>query len=66
MATCHEIVGMVSGIVCGNFTAPRTLSVNGTAVNCSGGNLTPPALRAGGYCMETTAGQTSSAYFTTY
>lgn len=66
MATCHEITGMVSGIVCGNFTAPRTLSVNGTAVTCAGGNINPPPLRAGGYCMETTAGQTSSAYFTTY
>lgn len=65
-ATCHQVVGMVAGIVCGNFTAPRTFSVNGNTVSCNGSNITVPALRNGGYCMESTAGQTSSAYFTTY
>lgn len=65
-ATCHSVTGMVAGIVCGNLTAPRTMSVNGNAANCSGSGFTPPALRNGGYCFETTAGQTSSAYFVTY
>jgi hypothetical protein len=66
-ATCNEVVGSVTHLVCGNFVAPRTFSVNGTSFDCvagSGGVL--PAPINGGFCMEASAGQYSYAYFTTY
>jgi len=65
---CDEVVGTtISHVVCGNFVAPRTFSVNGTAIDCvvgSGGPL--PAPVNGGYCMQASAGDYSYAYFTTY
>ncbi|MEP6653811.1 MAG: hypothetical protein ABJA82_10650 [Myxococcales bacterium] len=63
-ATCHQIIGKIQGVICGNFVAPRTLTVNGAANPCTGGAL--PAPRYGGYCIQATAGQASYAYFTTY
>jgi hypothetical protein len=65
-STCHEVVGNLSGIVCGNFAPPRTLSVNGSPIACGGGNVTVPAKRNGGYCVQTTAGNYSFAYFAPY
>jgi hypothetical protein len=72
-ATCHQVIGMVAGIVCGNFAMPREFSVNnaewtymnGTQWSC-GQSSTPPPLRNGGYCMQSTAGNHPYAYFTTY
>jgi hypothetical protein len=64
--TCHEVVGTITGVVCGNFAAPRTLSINGTVVNCGGGNMPLPAKKNGGYCLQSTAGNYSYAYFATY
>jgi len=66
-ATCHEVIGLLTGIICGNFVAPRTFTVNGTLINCTtGGNNIVPAQRNGGYCMQASAGQQSYAYFSTY
>jgi hypothetical protein len=68
-AVCDEVAGEggIDKIVCGNFVAPRTFSVNGTAFDCvtgNGGDL--PAPRNGGFCMQASAGQDSYAYFTTF
>ncbi len=66
-ATCDEVVGSVAHMVCGNFVAPRTFTVNGMTINCvAGGSFTLPAPRNGGFCMEASAGNYSYAYFTTY
>ena len=65
--TCDEVIGNVRNMVCGNFVAPRTLTVNGTAeFPCGGGNVTLPAARNGGFCMQASAGNYSYAYFATY
>ena len=64
-ATCTEVLGSASGMVCGNFVPPRTLSVNGTIVSCTG-NITLPAERNGGFCFQATAGQYPYAYFSTF
>ena len=65
-ATCNEVTGTVVGVVCGNFAATRTFTVNGTQVNCNGGGVAPPAPHNGGYCMQAIAGETLSAYFITF
>ena len=67
-ATCQEVTGgTVTGLVCGNFVAPRTFTVNGMSFNCtSGGTFTLPAEKNGGYCMQASAGNYSYAYFGTY
>jgi hypothetical protein len=67
-ATCDSVVGTVTHIVCGNFVAPRTMTVNGTTmVNCvANGNVPLPAARNGGWCFQASAGQNSFAYFSTY
>ena len=65
--TCDEVIGNVRNMVCGNFVAPRTLTVNGTTeFTCAGGNVALPAARNGGYCMQASAGNYSYAYFATY
>jgi hypothetical protein len=47
--------------------SPRTFSVNGTIVSCSGGNWSSlPAKRNGGYCLQSSAGNYAWAYFTTW
>ena len=57
-ATCNDVVGNVTHLVCGNFVAPRTFSVNGKAVDCAtGGTFTLPAPVHGGFCMQAGAGQ---------
>ena len=65
-AACYETTANISGIVCGNFTSPRTLTVNTKVWTCNGAGMTAPAKVAGGYCFQITAGQTMSAYFNTY
>jgi hypothetical protein len=66
-ATCDEIIGNPTGLVCGNFASPRTFEVNGTAFDCvGGGTFTLPAPRNGGLCMEASAGQYSYAYYATF
>jgi hypothetical protein len=65
-ATCHEVVGTVAGVVCGNFLAPRTFSVNGTMVPCPSSITNLPTKKNGGYCMQTSPGNYSYAYFSTY
>ncbi len=52
---------------CGNFVSPRTLKVNGTTEPCKGGNWpSVPAARNGGYCVQTTTGNQSFAFFTLF
>jgi hypothetical protein len=66
-ATCHVVMGSSGAMVCGNFTSPRTFSVNGTDFNCVTGNGgTLPAARMGGWCFEASAGGNTYAYFATY
>jgi hypothetical protein len=66
-ATCQQVTGgSITKVLCGNFLAPRTFTVNGTSVDCVNSVLTNlPATRNGGYCMQASAGQYSYAYFTT-
>lgn len=65
-ATCHQTSANLAGIVCGNFSSPRTLSVNGVVVTCNNQNIVPPAKRNGGYCVQATPGNPSYAYFATF
>ncbi len=55
-------------MVCGNFVAPRTFTVNGIAEACavSSSTITLPAPRMGGFCMQAGAGDDSYAYYATY
>jgi hypothetical protein len=60
-------VANLGGGNCGNFVSPRTLSINGTVMSCTGGNWPSlPAKRNGGYCVQTTAGDNAWAYFATF
>ena len=64
---CRQTTQKVVGGNCGNFAGGRTLSVNGKVMTCNGANWSSiPAPRNGGYCVTTTAGKHSYAYFTTY
>jgi hypothetical protein len=67
-ATCDEVMGTSGHIVCGNFVAPRTMTVNGTtSVNCAASaNMMLPATHNGGWCFQASAGDYSYAYFATY
>jgi hypothetical protein len=62
---CRQTTSAVHGGNCGNFASPRTLSVNGTTMSCSGGNWSSiPAARNGGYCISVTSGDYAWAYAT--
>ncbi len=63
-AACYEATIDLQGMVCGNLASGGTVSVNGTVVNCS--NVLLPAKRNSGYCVHSSAGNTNSAYFTTW
>jgi subtilisin family serine protease len=66
-STCYQTTSVVRGGNCGNFVSPRTLSVNGVQETCNNQNWSSlPATRNGGYCLQTTAGNYSYAYFTLY
>lgn len=63
-AVCFETMSPIVGGNCGNFVSPRTLSVNGVTKTCNFQNWSSvPPPRAGGYCIQTTAGNQSYAYF---
>jgi hypothetical protein len=64
-AKCWETTSNFVQGNCGNFVSPRTLSINGTAVNCASGApaYSPPAKRNGGYCFQVPAGQYDYAYW---
>lgn len=66
-AVCYETTSVIHGGNCGNFVSPRTLSVNGTVMSCSYSNWsTIPAVRNGGYCIQTTSGSYNWAYFSAW
>ncbi|HSS38443.1 MAG TPA: peptidase, partial [Polyangia bacterium] len=65
-ATCHQTTAAVQGIECGNFVAPRQLTANGQTITCTGNGMALPPPVNGGYCIQTTAGTYSFAYFGTY
>ena len=66
-AVCYQTTSAVHGGNCGNFVSPRTLRVNGTTEACNAGNWTSvPAAKNGGYCVQTTAGNQSFAFFTVF
>jgi hypothetical protein len=64
-ATCHETTAALAGVICSNFTPPRTFSANGKVLDCSGPGAPPPK-RNGGYCFQASAGNPSYSSFTTY
>jgi hypothetical protein len=76
-AGCFETTAAISGGNCGNFCGqanvtcsvqscqPRTMSINGTTVPCTG-NFVLPTKRNGGYCFQPSAGDCSYAYFVTF
>ncbi len=64
-ATCHESTQPMTGFQCGNLGSGRTMKINGQTVAC-GQNITPPAKRNGGYCVQTNAGPYDWAYFVTW
>jgi hypothetical protein len=66
-AVCYQTTSTINSGNCGNFASPRTLKVNGTTEPCTGGNWSAvPAKRNGGYCIQTTTGNYSYAYFTAW
>ncbi|WP_437897088.1 fibronectin type III domain-containing protein [Sorangium sp. So ce124] len=65
-ATCHETLASLQGLNCGNFAAGRTFRINNVLVTCNGANVTLPATRNGGYCMQASAGNEPWAYFATF
>jgi PKD repeat protein len=66
-AVCYQTTSNMNSGNCGNFVSPRTLKVNGTTEPCTGGNWPSlPAKRNGGYCIQTTTGNQSYAYFTAF
>jgi len=66
-AVCYQTNSTINSGNCGNFASGRTLKVNGTTEACTGSNWTSvPAKRNGGYCVQTTAGNYSYAYFTAW
>ena len=66
-AVCYQTTSTMKGGNCGNFVAPRTLKVNGTTEPCTGANWSSlPAKKNGGYCIQTTSGNQSWAYFTAF
>ena len=65
-ATCHETTSTLQGLVCGNFTAPRSFLVNGNVVTCNNQSFSPPAKRNNGYCLQATAGEPAWAYFSSF
>jgi hypothetical protein len=66
-AVCYQTNSTINSGNCGNLASPRTLKVNGTTEPCTGSNWTSvPAKRNGGYCIQTTAGNYSYAYFTAW
>ena len=58
-AACYSTTFPIAAMNCGNMTG-RTLSVNGTAIDCN--NPVLPAKVNGGYCFQATAGGYSYAY----
>jgi len=66
-AVCYQTTSNINSGNCGNLASPRTLKVNGTTETCNGGNwASVPAKRNGGYCIQTTTGNYSYAYFTAW
>jgi hypothetical protein len=65
-AVCYEATVTINSGNCGNFVAPRTLSINGTGMACDGNGWTLPAKANGGYCFVITAGNYDYAYFNTW
>jgi hypothetical protein len=66
-AVCYQTTSTINSGNCGNLASPRALKVNGTTEACTGSNWTSvPAKRNGGYCIQTTAGNYSYAYFTAW
>ena len=64
-AVCYATTAALTGGVCGNLASGRRLTVNGSSMSTSG-NWALPAKRNGGYCIQTTPGNYSWAYFVTW
>ncbi len=67
-ASCYETTAAIQDGNCGNFVVPRTLTINGTDMDCATGRVWSllPAKVNGGYCFVISAGNQAWAYFGTY
>jgi len=65
-AVCRETTDPVAGGNCSNVQSPRQFQINDVTKTCNGQNWTPPAPRNGGYCVELSSGNWSSAAFTVF
>jgi hypothetical protein len=67
-ATCHEVAGATGSVVCGNFAAARTFTINGMVGDCPGGGgaRVLPEARNGGWCIQAGEGDYAYAYFATF
>jgi len=61
--SCRQTTASLNGGNCSNIGS-RTLSVNGTAMNCNGWAL--PVKRNGGYCIQVTSGTPDYTSFVTW
>jgi hypothetical protein len=65
-ASCYETTAAIQNGNCGNFVVPRTLTINGTYMDCPSSWSVLPAKVNGGYCFVISAGDYAWAYFSTY
>ncbi|HVR18846.1 MAG TPA: multicopper oxidase domain-containing protein [Polyangiaceae bacterium] len=66
-ATCHETTSELLSGASSGFVSPRQLTVNGVAMPLNGTwPSTLPNQRNHGYCIQTTAGNQSTASFTAF
>jgi Trypsin len=63
-ATCHESYQSINGFIC-SMDSSRAALINGNPVSC-GQAVTLPPQRNGGYCIQTAAGPSDTAFFTTW
>ncbi|WP_394846945.1 multicopper oxidase domain-containing protein [Pendulispora brunnea] len=62
-SSCFETRSEIRTGTCQGFAAGRELTVNGVRMACDGSNWRLPRQRNGGYCIQTNAGNNSSASF---
>ncbi|HEY6722743.1 MAG TPA: hypothetical protein VI197_01895, partial [Polyangiaceae bacterium] len=66
-AICRETTEPVAGGNCSNVASGRTFQVNGVSKTCNGQNWSSvPAARNGGYCVQLSSGNWSTAAFTVW
>jgi hypothetical protein len=62
-ATCHETTSQLFTVACDDFFSGRKLTINGRETKCDGDFQYPlPPQRNHGYCIQTTAGNSSAKF----